>query len=177
VVGAIRIFVMAVSRSTWVQLFLFLHIVGAIAAVGPTLTYAMWIARGEKQGAPMRAFAVRGTSWVDSHLATPAFMAQAVTGGFLVWLARFSVLHTAWLIVGISLYVIVTVIAVTVLSPVVRRRNDVADRASREPSNTALEAQYGSLAGRVRAIGITVAVLTVGILYVMIVKPALWSAG
>jgi hypothetical protein len=83
-VSRTSLFLLAVSRSTWIQLFLFLHIFGAVAAVGPTLTYAVWITRGERQGPDMRAFAVRGTSWVDAHLATPAFMAQAVTGGFLI---------------------------------------------------------------------------------------------
>jgi uncharacterized membrane protein len=167
---------LAVSRSTWIQLFLFLHIFGAIAAVGPTLTYAMWITRGERQGREVRAFAVGGTSWVDSHLATPAFMAQAVTGGFLVWLTRVSFLHTAWLLMGVGLYVIVTVVAVTVLAPVVRQRNEVAVRAA-NATDAELEVEYRRLASRVRSIGIAVALLTVGILYFMIVKPPLWSAG
>jgi uncharacterized membrane protein len=165
-----------VSRLTWVQIFLFLHIMGAIAAVGPTLTYAMWIARGEREGARQRAFAVRGTTWVDDHLATPAFMAQAVTGGFLIWLARFSFIHSAWLLMGVGLYVVVTILAVALLSPTVRRRNKLAERAVDETSD-ALEAEYRRLAEQTRNIGITVAVLTIGILYFMIVKPTLWSAG
>jgi hypothetical protein len=166
-----------VSRSSWIQLFLFLHITGAIAAVGPTLTYSMWIARGENQSAELRAFAVRGTSWVDAHLATPAFMVQAITGGFLVWLTRISFFHTAWLLMGVGLYAVVTIVAVTLLTPVVGRRNDVAERAAKGPPNAGLEAEYRRLAAQVRNIGITVAVLTIGILYFMIVKPPLWSAG
>jgi len=54
--------VVAVCRTSWVQLFLFLHVFGTIAAIEPTLTYGMWIARGERQGPEVRAFAVRGTS-------------------------------------------------------------------------------------------------------------------
>ncbi len=104
-------------------------------------------------------------------------MAQAVTGEFLVWLARFSFLHTAWLLVGISRYVIVTVLAVAILAPVVRRRNEIADRAPNEGTNPQLEAVYKRLGGQARNIGITVAVLTIGILCFMIVKPPLWSAG
>src|SRR5688500_12296068 len=62
------------SRSTWIQVFLFLHILGAITAVGPTLSYALWVRLGERGSAAERSFALRGISWVDSHLATPAFM-------------------------------------------------------------------------------------------------------
>lgn len=69
------------SRGFWIDLFLFLHVLGAIAAVGPTFTYAMWAARAEGTKPDVRAFVLETVSWVDGHLATPAFMIQAVTGG------------------------------------------------------------------------------------------------
>ena len=62
-------------RDTWFRIFLLLHILGAIAAVGPTLTYGLWAYRADK--APEhRSYILDTISWVDGHLATPAFIAQ-----------------------------------------------------------------------------------------------------
>jgi uncharacterized membrane protein len=166
-----------VSRGAWIQLFLFLHVVGAIAAVGPTLTYALWLARAERAGADQRAFTLRTISWVDNHLATPSFMLQAVTGTALVLLAKFRFLHTAWLLAGVAIYVVLTVFAVVAYAPVVKRQVGLAERLADDPDNAGLGAEYQSVAARARAFGITAILLTLAILYFMIVKPTLWSEG
>jgi uncharacterized membrane protein len=166
-----------VTRANWTQIFLFLHVLGAIAAVGPTLTYAMWLSRGESAGAEVRAFVLRTTSWVDGHLATPAFMVQAVTGTALILLLKLRFLHTAWLLAGIGVYVLLTAFAVGVYAPTVRRQVTLADRVATDPSRTDLAAEYEGVARRARAFGMLAIALTLTILYFMIVKPSLWSSG
>jgi uncharacterized membrane protein len=168
---------LAVARVTWIQLFLFLHIFGAISAIGPTLTYGMWAALGERATPELRAFVLNGIKWVDSRLATPSFFAQAATGTALIFLAGFRFWHTAWLIVGVSIYAFMMVFAVAVYAPVVRRQRLLAERIAAEQESGALVEQYGEARRRAAALGISVAVLTIAILYFMIVKPALWSAG
>jgi uncharacterized membrane protein len=165
------------DRAFWIDVFLFLHVLGAILAVGPTVTYAMWAALGEKAGPAQRAFAIKGINWVDSHLATPAFMAQALTGIALILLLEISFLHTAWLLVGVGLYVVVMVIAVAVLVPIEKRHMDVAERSAADPASEALNQQYLEVTGRIRRIGSTIGILTLAIVFFMVVKPALWSAG
>lgn len=165
------------SRASLFQLFLFLHIFGAIAAVGPTLTYGFLLMRGEGEGPLQRAFAMRSIGWIDNHLATPAFIVQAGTGSALIFIRRWTFYRTAWLISGVAIYVLVTVIAVTLYAPMVRRQRQLAEHLADSPSDPLLNEEYASVAGRARTIGILVAVLTIGILYFMIVKPPLWSAG
>lgn len=165
------------SRAAWIQLFLFLHVFGAVAAVGPTLTYGLWLSRAERSGPAVRAFVLRTTSWVDGHLATPAFMVQAVTGVALILLLRIRFLHTAWLLSGVSLYVVTAVFAITVYAPVVRRQIALAEHLAGRPDDPAAVEEYASVSRRARALGIAAILLTVAILVFMIVKPALWSAG
>lgn len=165
------------SRTFWIDVFLFLHVLGAIAAVGPTITYALWARLGERAGPGQRAFAINGISWVDSHLATPAFMTQAVTGIVLILLLEISFLHTAWLLTGVIIYVVVTVLAVTVLTPLVKRQIELADQVASDPSDPALEGQLAAATARVALIGRLVGVLTLAIVFFMVVKPTLWSAG
>jgi uncharacterized membrane protein len=166
-----------VTRATWIQIFLFLHVLGAIAAVGPTLTYAMWLSRGERAGAEVRAFVLRTISWVDGRLATPAFMVQAVTGTALILFLKLRFLHTTWLLAGIGIYVVLTAFAIGVYAPTVRRQVTLAERVATEPSNRDLSTEYGGVARRARAFGMLAIALTLAILYFMIVKPSLWSSG
>jgi uncharacterized membrane protein len=165
------------SRSTWIQVFLFLHILGAITAVGPTLSYALWLRLGERGSASERSFALRGISWVDSHLATPAFIAQAVTGIVLILLLEIDFFETAWLITGVSIYVVLTVFAIAVYAPVVKRQVALAGRLAAEPGDETAGREYAEVASRARTFGIVATVLVLVIVYLMVVKPTLWSAG
>jgi uncharacterized membrane protein len=152
-------------------------VVGAIVAVGPTMTYVMWASLGEKAGPAQRAFAIKGINWVDSHLATPAFIAQALTGIALILLLKISFIHTAWLLVGVTLYVVVILIAVGVLVPIEKRHMEAAQQSAAAPANEQLNRQYLDVTAQVRRIGSTIGVLTIAIVFFMVVKPALWSAG
>ena len=99
----------------WGKVFLFLHVMGAIAALGPTLTYRIWTSLAEKADAGTRAFILRSISLLDARLPTPAFIAQAVTGVFLIWLRGWSFFATGWLVIGVALYIAMVVTALTVV--------------------------------------------------------------
>ena len=165
------------SRGTWIDVFLFLHVLGAIVAVGPTLTYALWARLGEKHGPREQAFAIKGINFVDSHMATPAFMVQALTGIALILLLEISFLHTAWLLVGVGLYVLVTILAVALLAPVEKRLETLVEQVAADPANERVRADKDEAVRRVRSLGSLAGVLTVAIVFFMVVKPALWSAG
>lgn len=165
------------DRAFWIDVFLFLHVLGAILAVGPTMTYAMWATLGQKAGPAQRAFAIKGINWVDSHLATPAFIAQALTGIAMILLLEISFLHTAWLLMGVGLYVVVMILAVAVLTPVVKRQVDLVERTAADPADDGLNSQLAAVTAQVRKIGFTAGVLTLAIVFFMVVKPTLWSAG
>jgi uncharacterized membrane protein len=165
------------SRADWIHIVLFLHVLGAIAALGPTLTYGLWTQLGERATPAERAWVLRGISWVDGHLATPAYMAQAVTGVALILLLKISLIHTAWLLMGVLLYVILVVFATAIYAPVVRAQIAAAELAAARPEDQGVSSSYRAAAARARSLGIVAVVLTVAIVFFMVVKPTLWSAG
>ncbi|HXF71025.1 MAG TPA: DUF2269 family protein [Actinomycetota bacterium] len=166
-----------ISRTAWIHLFVFLHVLGAIAAVGPTLTYGLLAFLGERRGAAHRAFALDAIGWIDRHLATPAFVLQAGTGSALIFLARWPFFQTAWLLTGVAIYAFVAVVAVTVYAPLVRRQRALAHELAAHPDDRALAGRYGQVARRSRNLGLLIVVLTLAIVYLMVAKPTLWSAG
>jgi uncharacterized membrane protein len=166
-----------VSRAGWVTVFLFLHVLGAIAALGPTLTYGLWASRAAKAGSQMRTFVIDSTAWVDSHLATPAFVLQAVTGMTLILLQERDFFETAWLLMGVGLYVVVFVLAVVALAPATRRQRAASVALDANPQDAEARSALERASGSTRTFGIVLGVLTLGIVYFMVVKPELWSAG
>jgi uncharacterized membrane protein len=165
------------SRAGWVTVFLFLHVLGAIAAVGPTLTYGLWAARAAKAGPRVRTFVIESTAWVDNHLATPAFVLQAVTGITLILLQERDFFDTAWLLMGVGLYVVVFVLAVVALAPATRRQRAASIALDANPEDPEARAAFERASASTRTLGIVLGVLTLGIVYFMVVKPELWSAG
>lgn len=164
------------SRGTWVPLVLFLHVTGAIAGVGPSLTYGMWTSVAERGEVGPEASVLAMIRRIDRHLATPALLSQAATGGVLVWLEGLRFWRTAWLVSGVAVYVLVMVVAVALVGPWSRRRLALAERGGRGgPPEVA--GAYEAMSRRLRPLIGAVALLTLVILYLMIAKPALWSAG
>lgn len=165
------------SRAGWVTVFLFLHVLGAIAAFGPTLTYGLWASRAARAGPQVRTFVIESTTWVDNHLATPAFILQAVTGITLVLLQERDFFDTAWLLMGVGLYVVAFLLAVIALAPATRRQRAASVALDANPQDPEARSALERASASTRTLGIALGVLTLGIVYFMVVKPELWSAG
>jgi uncharacterized membrane protein len=163
-----------VDKVFWGKVFLFLHVMGAIAALGPTLTYRIWTSLAEKADAGTRAFVLRSISMLDSRLPTPAFIAQAVTGVFLIWLRGWSFFSTGWLVIGVALYIAMVVTAVAVYAPASQRQRALAEAVAADPSNGEAVSSYPVAARTSTMYGIVVTVLTVVIVFLMVWKPNLW---
>jgi len=162
------------SKDVWVKLFLFLHVMGAIAALGPTLTYALWISLAERSDAATRAYTLRSISWIDSHLPTPAYMAQAITGVFLIGLEGWAFWQTGWLVMGVGIYATLVIVAVRVYAPMFRRQRQLAETVAGDPSDEGAAAAYASAAHSSRIAGAIVTVLTIVVVFLMVWKPHLW---
>ena len=148
--------------------FLVLHVLGAVVALGFSLSYGLWTARGEAAGPAERAFALRTVSWIDRRLTTPAYVLQAVTGVVLVSITGWARLKESWLAISVGLYVLLTVLAITTYAPAHRRQREMAELiAAGEP----VEAGYREAADRARRFGVLVTVLTVVIVVLMVWKP------
>lgn len=159
-------------RSDWITLVRFLHVLGAVVALGFSLSYGLWISRGDAAGGQARPFALRTISWIDRRLTTPAYVLQLVTGLVLVFLIDPSLLRRAWIELAIGLYALVVALAMAVYAPAHRRQTALAERlAAGEP----VDGEYAEAAARARRAGLLVALLTLAILALMVFKPALWS--
>jgi uncharacterized membrane protein len=162
------------DKAFWARVFLLLHVLGAISALGPTLTYGMWLGLAERADAATRAFVLRSISWLDAHLPTPAYMAQAVTGVFLIWLRGWDFFATGWLVVGVAVYIGLTITAIVAYAPAFRRQRDLAIRVAADPTDAAATTKYRAAATTSTRFGAIVTALTVVVVFLMVWKPNLW---
>ena len=90
----------------WLAIFLFLHVMGAIVAFGPTYAYPII---GRMGGAePQHAnFATRVTHAISMQRVLPLAVFQGITGVALILVTGINLLATRWLLLGILLYLIV----------------------------------------------------------------------
>jgi uncharacterized membrane protein len=151
-----------------IRLFLVLHVLGAIVAVGFSLSYGFWLARGDRTGAVERAFALRTISWIDRRATTPAYVLQLVTGLVLVGMLGIDIFQMAWLKVSLGLYVILTVLAITRFAPAHRRQTALAERLA---GGEDIAAEYAEAARDAGRWGRAVVALTLVIVVLMVTKP------
>jgi uncharacterized membrane protein len=81
-------------------------------------------------------------------------------------------LRAAWLELSLGIYVLLTVLAMTVYAPSFRRQRDVAEAIAADAGD---EADYDAASAKATRWGAIVALLTLAILVLMVWKPALWS--
>lgn len=151
---------------------LVLHVLGAVVALGFSLSYGLWVRRGEADGPHGRAFALRTVSWIDRRITTPAFISQLITGLLLVASIDWDLLRQAWLVLSLGIYVLLTVLAIAVYAPSFRRQREIAEAIA---DGTADESEYAAVASKATAWGMVVVALTLVIVVLMVWKPVLWN--
>jgi hypothetical protein len=107
-------------------------------------------------------------------LPTPAYIAQAVTGVVLIALLGLSFFQTDWLVVGVSIYVVLVVVAIAAYAPAYRRQQRLADAIAADPGNAEAVAAYPAAARASRVLGIVVGGLTLLVVFFMVWRPNLW---
>jgi uncharacterized membrane protein len=154
------------------QLFpylLFLHVLGAIVAFGPTFAYAIMgtMAAREPQYAN---FSARQTAAISTGLVYPLAGVQAVTG-VLVFVLAPSGEFTAgwWLALGIVLYVVAYTFSVTVQRNALHHFIELT--ATPPAPGTTSSQEIPATIRKVQLGGILTGVLIVAIVFLMVVKP------
>lgn len=151
-------------------LYLFLkwvHVLAAITALGANLTYLVWIRLGERNQ-PNLLHTLRGIQFLDERIANPAYGVVVVSGLLMVWVNKLSLL-TSWITIPLILVAVVTVLGIAIYSPALRRQIQTAEADG--PSS----ASYQAASRRASLTGALTTVLVVAIVFVMVVKPVLWS--
>jgi hypothetical protein len=100
------------------QLFLFLHVMGAIVVFGPTFVFPI-LARFVRQSPQNAHFAAEVGHFIESRLVVPGVFVQAITGVALIIILGADLTSQAyrWLVAAIVLYVIAVAYAVLVQAP------------------------------------------------------------
>jgi uncharacterized membrane protein len=158
--------------------FLFLHVLGAIIAFGPSFAFPII---GRMGGAEQLHgnFATRISLAISTQRVVPVALTMPVTGIGLIWSAGINPFNrdTRWLLAGILLYTLALTYSLAVQLPSVRRI--VALTAGPPPGSPPAPPPSGSPPGLMEAVrkvqrgGIFVSGLVVIIAFLMVVKPGL----
>lgn len=111
------------------QLFLYLHIGGAIIAFGPTFALPLMGAMIAKE--PQHAnFAARAAGIITQRRIVPFALSMAVTGGAMVWLSGRDLTASVnyWLDIAIVIYVFAVGYALMVQVPAGRKLVELTSR-------------------------------------------------
>lgn len=141
----------------------FVHVVLAIVAVGANATYGLWFVRAQSHPESAETI-IRGIKLIDDRVANPAYGLLLVTGLIEAYIGHYSA-GTLWIDLALALYVVLVVVGAAVYSPTLKKQ--IAAVASRGVNSP--EAQR--LASRGRAVGISLGVVALAIVFLMVVKP------
>ncbi len=147
------------------RLILFAHVLGAIVAVGPALTYGAWLGLGRKAGPREHAFTFRGVLWLDSRLVTPAFGWQLVSGLLLVFVYHLAEIGEPWLVASLVIYGLTMLTATFVVAPRARRALAALERDGPDAP------VYLSYRRLMRGLTPMMAIGTLTIVFLMVVRP------
>lgn len=145
-----------------------IHILAAVTALGANITYSIWRSRAAQKSENL-GFALHTINFIDMRLANPAYTALFVLGAFMVYLGHWP-LTSPWLIVAVILYIDVFLLGFLVIAPISRKQLALVETTSPD------SAEYRLIARRANIIGVILVAVVVAILFLMVVKPALWSS-
>lgn len=154
------------------QLFLFLHVLGAIIAFGPTFAMPVIGAMGGKE--PMHAnFATRVAEALAKQRITPLAIVQGITGAGLIITANVDLGKALWLQAGILLWVVALAYGTAVQTPAVRRIIEMTSGGP-PPAGAAPTGPPPELMAAIKKVqrgGMILALLVTVIVFLMVVKP------
>jgi hypothetical protein len=161
------------------QVFLFLHVLGAIIAFGPTFALPVIGAMGGKE--PMHAnFATRVGEALAKQRITPLAIVQGVTGLGLIFTSDVDLGKALWLQAGILLWVIALGYGTAVQTPAVRRVIELTSGgpppAGAAPAGAAPAGPPPEVLAAIKKVqrgGMLLAGLITVIVFLMVVKPGI----
>ena len=166
----------------WIlAILLFLHVLGAIVAFGPSFAFALMGPMAAAEPMHMN-YTLRLQKKIASTLITPLALVQGVTGLLIVWrisaisgVGFVDVLTQGWLLLAIVLYITALAISFGLIYPNLRIL--LAGTSGPPPAPPAGGAPMGppphimAAARRIRMASMSTLVLIVSIVFLMVTKP------
>jgi uncharacterized membrane protein len=157
-----------------VAILLFLHVLGAIIAFGPSFSLPIIGGMGGKE--PMHAnFATRVTLQIEERVIIPLAIVQAITGIGLIWFAEINLIESHWLLLAIVLYVIAISFAIAIQSNSVKRLIELTTMPAGGPPPGAPAGPPPGVPEAVQRVqrgGMFLGIMIVIIVFLMVVKPS-----
>ena len=154
-----------------VPYLLFLHVLGAILAFGPTFAFSFMGIMASRE--PQHAnFSARQSELISNRLVYPFAILQGITGLAIIWAASYPVMSSPWLLVGIVLYLFAVIYGLTVQRAALHRLIELS--STPPPPGTPPgppPPELMAVAKRVRQGGMLLGTLIVIIVFLMVVKP------
>jgi uncharacterized membrane protein len=144
-----------------------LHVLSAIVAVGANATYGIWLSRASRNPDNL-PFTLKGIKMLDDRFANPAYGLLLITGLAMAFTAPLP-LTTPWLLSGLVLYVVLVLVGIFGYTPALRGQIRILENEGFNSPNYQAQARRGTM------LGIILAILAIGIVFLMVVKPALWA--
>ncbi len=152
--------------------FLFLHVLGAILAFGPTFAYSIMGAMAGRE--PQHAnFSSRQVAAIGNKMVYPLAVFQGITGLLLIVSGSVS-MSSLWLGLGIVLYIVALVFALTVQRNTLQHLIEMT--STPPPPGTPPGPPPPALLATVAKIqrgGMFLGILIVVIVFLMVVKPTI----
>jgi len=154
--------------SQFVPFLLFLHVMGAILAFGPTFAYSIMGAMAGRE--PQHAnFSARQTEAIGAKLVYPLAIFQGVTGVLLIVAANIDLKAASWLGIGIVLYAIALTYALTIQRNALHH---LIELSSTPPApGTPPSPEIPATVRKIQRGGMFLGLLIVIIVFMMVVKP------
>lgn len=147
-------------------LTLFVHVLSAIIGVGANITYIALFA-GTKRDQNSVIYTLKTIRLLDSRLANPAYIMALITGLIMAFTAPFPI-TTPWILSALILYLSIFILGIFVYTPAFRRQMRLIENEGVESQTYQAAARFGNI-----LLGL-VTFLAVLIVFLMVVKPALW---
>lgn len=145
----------------------YIHVLSAIVAFGANITYALWLTRAEKYPESL-TFTLPTVKIIDDWVANPAYVLLFPTGWWLASLAGWP-LTKPWILTALILYIVVSIVGLGIYTPNLKRQIALAESVGSESP------EYKKISFRTTTIGIVLNILVLIVIYLMVVKPALWG--
>lgn len=149
------------------QLLYLVFLLLLIVAVGPNVTYAVWIqhATANKEALP---FTLRGIKVINDYIVLPATALVLVTWIAMVSLSGLS-LTIPWILLSAIFWLAVFLLGILGYSPTIRKQIALAESSGADSDD------YKSVAWRGTILGIANGVIVLMILLLLAFTPPLWG--
>ena len=145
-----------------------IHILCAIVALGANLTYFPWFIRVANNRASL-VFTLSTIRLLDNWIANPAYVLAFISGAIMIRMGGFIQYSTPWMSVALALYALVSLLGLFVYAPLLKRQQKLAETLGPD------DASYRQTAPSGLILGALIVLLTLGITFLMVTKPALWG--